>query len=112
MGLRDKDGRPVSVAFTAGELPDLPAAVEVAAYRIVTEALANIARHSTSRTADVRLDCRDDGLHVEVLDSGTSDGWRPGVGLSSMRERATELGGSLEAGPGADGGRVHALLPL
>jgi two-component system, NarL family, sensor kinase len=47
-----------------------------------------------------------------VTDSGTSDDWRPGVGLSSMRERALELGGTLSAGPGPHGGTVTAVLPL
>ena len=112
VGLRDRDGRPVSVSISADDLPELPAAVEVAAYRIVTEALANIARHSASRTATVRLGSSADALRLEVTDTGTSDGWRPGVGLSSMRERATELGGTLEAGPGPTGGKVAALLPL
>jgi signal transduction histidine kinase len=112
-GLRNRAGEPVTVEVTAPEeLPDLPAAVEVAAYRIVTEALTNVARHSSSASAAVRLEPAADGLHLEVTDHGRSGTWRPGVGLSSMRERATELGGTLEAGPGPTGGRVAALLPL
>jgi signal transduction histidine kinase len=113
VGLRNRDGDPVAVDVTAPEeFPDLPAAVEVAAYRIVTEALTNVARHSTSASASVRLDPAPDGLHLEVTDRGRSGAWRAGVGLASMRERATELGGTLEAGPGPAGGRVAALLPL
>ncbi len=113
VGLRNRDGEPVAVDVTAPEeFPDLPAAVEVAAYRIVTEALTNVARHSTSASASVRLDPAADGLHLEVTDRGRSGAWRAGVGLASMRERATELGGTLEAGPGPAGGRVAALLPL
>lgn len=114
VGLRNRDGNPVAVDVSApSEFPDLPAAVEVAAYRIVTEALTNVARHSTSSSASVRLQPAADGLHLEVTDHGSRNGaWRPGVGMSSMRERATELGGSLEAGPGPSGGRVSALLPL
>jgi signal transduction histidine kinase len=113
VGLRNRDGDPVAVHVTAPEeFPDLPAAVEVAAYRIVTEALTNVARHSTSASASVRLDPAPDGLHLEVTDRGRSGAWRAGVGLASMRERATELGGTLEAGPGPAGGRVAALLPL
>ena len=92
--------------------PDLPAAVEVAAYRIVTEALTNVARHSNGPSARVRLGCTGRGLSVEVTDVGQSGEWRSGVGLESMRERAAELGGTLEAGPGPGGGRVAALLPL
>ena len=114
VGLRNRDGDPVVVDVSAPtEFPDLPAAVEVAAYRIITEALANVARHSTSPSASVRLQPAEDGLHLEVTDDGSRNGaWRPGVGMVSMRERATELGGSLEAGPGPSGGRVSALLPL
>ncbi len=114
VGLRNRDGDPVAVDVTApSEFPDLPAAVEVAAYRIVTEALTNVARHSSSPSASVRLQQVADGLHLEVIDRGSCAGaWRPGVGMASMRERATELGGALEAGPGPTGGRVSALLPL
>jgi len=113
LGLRNRDGQQVSVRVSAPDaFPDLPAAVEVAAYRIVTEALTNVARHSTSASASVRLDPAEDGLHLEVTDLGSSDAWRPGVGLASMRERAAELGGTLEAGPGPAGGRVAALLPM
>ena len=113
VGLRNRDGHPVSVRVSAPDaFPDLPAAVEVAAYRIVTEALTNVARHSTSASASVRLDPVADGLHLEVTDRGSSGAWRPGVGLASMRERAAELGGTLEAGPGPAGGRVAALLPM
>jgi two-component system, NarL family, sensor kinase len=113
VGLRNRDGRPVAVDVTAPEaFPELPAAVEVAAYRIVTEALTNVSRHSSSASASVRLDPAADGLHLEVTDRGHSGAWRPGVGLSSMRERAAELGGTLEAGPGPGGGRVAALLPM
>jgi signal transduction histidine kinase len=113
VGLRNRSGEPVAVDVTAPEhLPDLPAAVEVAAYRIVTEALTNVARHSSGPTASVRLETSEDSLSVEVTDTGRSGEWRPGVGLASMRERAAELGGTLEAGPSACGGRVAALLPL
>ncbi len=114
LGLRNRDGHPVAVDVSApAESPDLPAAVEVAAYRIVTEALTNVARHSASHSASVRLQPAADGLHLEVTDHGGAQGaWRPGVGIASMRERAIELGGSLEAGPGPSGGLVVALLPL
>ncbi|MEV1168862.1 sensor histidine kinase [Nonomuraea sp. NPDC049784] len=94
------------------ELPDLPAAVEVAAYRIVTEAVTNALRHSNAGACRVKLRA-DHGLHVEVHDDGGMDGaWPHGVGLRSMLERAAELGGTLTAGPTNRGGRVHALLPL
>jgi two-component system NarL family sensor kinase len=112
-GLRSREGHSVAVEITApDDLLHLPAAVEVAAYRIVTEALTNVARHTDSTSAQVRLSTGTDGLRVEVTDRGRSTGWVPGVGLSSMRERAEELGGTLAVAPGPDGGRVTALLPL
>jgi two-component system NarL family sensor kinase len=97
-------------------LPVLPAAVEVAAYRIVTEALANVARHAHAGRATVTMSV-DDGFCLDVQDDGTAstangDGWRPGVGLVSMAERAAEVGGTLQAGPTPTGGRVQASLPL
>jgi signal transduction histidine kinase len=96
-------------------LPVLPAAVEVAAYRIVTEALANVARHAQAGHASVAVRVSvDDGFCLEVQDDGTAngDGWQPGVGLISMAERVAEVGGTLQAGPTLTGGRVHAMLPL
>ena len=115
-GLRSRDGSPLAVTLSVPEpLPALSAAVEVAAYRIVIEALTNVARHSPSRSAAVRLDAPAGGLSVVVTDAGTPGGvgpWPSGVGLTSMRERAAQVGGSLTAGPTAEGGRVEALLPL
>ena len=99
------------------QLPPLPAAVEVTAYRIVSEALTNVTRHANASRCEVRLEVRDQ-LLIEVTDDGDNPvPWRPGVGLSSMRERATELGGSwaagpTPAGPGGTGGTVRASLPL
>jgi signal transduction histidine kinase len=96
-------------------LPPLPAAVEVAAYRIVQEALMNAARHAGAQHCRIRLAVAGD-LEVEVLDDGTGipAGHRVGVGLDSMRERAEELGGRCviqQRGP-AGGTRVWACLPL
>jgi signal transduction histidine kinase len=98
-------------------LPSLPAAVEVAAYRIVGEALANVVRHAGARSCAVRLSAGDGELRVEVSDDGVglpAGGARaPGVGLYSMRERAEELGGSCRIGPSPPcGTRVLARLPL
>jgi two-component system, NarL family, sensor kinase len=114
----DRFGRQgLSVTLQApAALPVLPAAVEVAAYRIVTEALTNIARHAQARHASVTVSV-DDGFCLDVQDDGTAstasgDGWRPGVGLVSMAERVAEVGGTLQAGPTPTGGRVHANLPL
>jgi signal transduction histidine kinase len=95
-------------------MPPLPAAVEVAAYRIVQEALTNVIRHAQACTCAVRLSLGD-ALDVEVKDDGRGlppDG-RAGVGLTSMRERAAELGGTwrIESLPGR-GTCIQARLPL
>jgi two-component system NarL family sensor kinase len=95
-------------------LPPLPAAVEVAAYRIVQEALTNVARHAGARSCRVEISV-DSGLELEITDdgSGLPEGHRAGVGLASMRERAAELGGTCEVHSPAEGGtRVLARLPL
>jgi signal transduction histidine kinase len=95
-------------------LPSLPAAVEVAALRIVQEAIANVARHSHARSCRVRL-IANGALTVDVEDDGRGlpDEHRPGVGLTSMRERAAEVGGTctISSEPGG-GTHVHAMLPL
>jgi two-component system NarL family sensor kinase len=97
-------------------LPVLPAAVEVAAYRIIAEALTNVARHAHAHQVTIAV-AIDGGLCVAVQDDGTpsmanGDRWRPGVGLLSMAERVAEVGGTLQAGPTPTGGRVQASLPL
>lgn len=94
------------------QLPTLPAAIEVAAYRIATEALANVARHARASGAVLELRC-DGALELEVTDDGASSAsWSPGVGLQAMRERADEVGGRFEAGPVGTGGRVFLSIPL
>jgi signal transduction histidine kinase len=115
--VRTPDGRPMQVSVEAPEtLPDLPAAVETAAYRIATEALTNAARHSGSDAAHLRVELAAGGLSVAVRDSGRGDRkrreWTPGVGLSSMRERAAEVGGTLRISSDAQGCLVEAHLPL
>ncbi len=97
-------------------LADLPAAVEVACYRIVTEALTNIARHAHATRCWVRiqLDQLAHGLEVNVRDDGVGlpEGWRAGVGIASMRERVTELGGDLVIEPCLPHGTtITARLP-
>lgn len=95
-------------------LPSLPAAVEVAAFRIVQEAVTNVARHA--RADHCRISLQVDGeLRLEVLDDGIGlpHEHASGVGLISMRERAEELGGSLHLERGPEGGtRLVARLPL
>ncbi|MFI5735225.1 sensor histidine kinase [Kribbella sp. NPDC051587] len=106
------DGATIQVEVAAEGLPALPAALEVAAYRIATEALTNVVRHSRATSAVLALRCGND-LEVEVTDDGPPNGaWHPGVGLHAMRERAAELGGAFEAGPTPTGGLVRASLPL
>jgi len=95
-------------------LPALPAAVEVATYRIVLEALTNVARHAQARHCWIRLNVADQ-VYIDVTDDGVGlpDEHRAGVGLASMRERAAELGGVCEFRPAPNGGlRLLAQLPL
>lgn len=111
--LRAGDGIPLRVDLRADGLQSLPAAVEVAAYRIVLEALNNSARHSTSANATVSLTLGEEALEIEVTDDGSpGTSWRAGVGMASMGERAAELGGTLSAESTPLGGRVYAVLPI
>lgn len=107
-------GSPLQVTISAPEpLPELSAAAEVTAYRIVVEALTNVARHADATSAAVELSVAGDDLRLSVQDDGRgARSWRPGVGMSSMRERAEQVGGTLTARPRAEGGRVEALIPL
>lgn len=105
----------LEITFQAPEtLPALPAAVEVAAYRIAQEALTNVVNHAHARHCVVRLSLGD-ALTVDIRDDGmgfTPNG-RSGVGLRSMRERCAELGGdfTLASAPGR-GTHVRAQLPV
>ncbi len=94
-------------------LPALPAAVEVALFRIAVEGITNVVRHAEARTCRVRLGAVDENAYVEVMDDGSSDQvWTPGVGTIAMRERVAELGGTLKIGPTGEGGRLRASFPL
>jgi signal transduction histidine kinase len=95
------------------ELTGLSAAVEVAAYRIVTEALTNVIRHSNACSCEVHINL-DQGLAIDVCDDGVGfpEGWRAGVGITAMRERAAELGGDLGIRPREPHGTsIAARLP-
>jgi signal transduction histidine kinase len=96
---------------------ELPAAVDLSAYRIVQESLTNTLRHSRARRAQVSVHCADGTVRLEISDDGPAraagrvDGTRRGI--IGMRERARLLGGTLDAGPTPGGGfRVRADLPL
>lgn len=110
---RRPDGRFTVTIDAPPDLPALPAAVEVAVYRIATEAVTNALRHGDARICVVSLHV-DTAVHLQVTDDATggTGPWRPGVGLRSMYERAAELGGSVTAGPTDHGGNVHVVLPL
>jgi two-component system NarL family sensor kinase len=107
------DGASVRVRLDVPQqVPPLPAAIEVATYRIATEALTNVVRHSRATGALIRLRCGE-RLELSITDDGPPNGaWAPGVGLDAMRERAAELGGSFQAGPTPTGGQVVAAFPL
>jgi signal transduction histidine kinase len=98
------------------QLPPLPAAVEVAAFRLVQEGLHNVIQHAQASTCLIRLACPNErALAIEIIDDGVGlpAASKAGVGLHSMRERASELGGvwaieRLEQ----RGTRVSAWLPI
>lgn len=105
----------VPLAVTAPDDLRLPAAVEVAAYRIVGEALTNVARHADARGARLLVETVDDALVLEVADDGRGIpvDRAAGVGLASLRERAAELGGTTTiSSPPGGGTVVRARLPL
>ncbi|MFJ2088436.1 sensor histidine kinase [Streptomyces sp. NPDC087901] len=114
-------GLPVEVACAAKEGPPLPAAVDLAAYRVIQEALTNVRKHAgPGAKAEVSVVRVGATAEVMVLDNGRGTAGRAGGdivggghGLLGMRERVTALGGTLTAGPRYGGGfRVHAILPL
>ncbi|HSB01733.1 MAG TPA: GAF domain-containing sensor histidine kinase [Anaerolineales bacterium] len=106
----------LSVAFDVTEpMPPLPAAVEVAAYRIILEAFTNVVQHAQATRCQMRIRLENAYLCLEVSDDGKglSAKLRPGVGLTSMRERAAELGGECAIENLSSGGtRVSARLPV
>ncbi|HYH91586.1 MAG TPA: histidine kinase [Candidatus Saccharimonadales bacterium] len=104
----------ITVDANPEPLPELPAAVEVAAYRIAVEAVTNAVRHARATACTVRLTA-DEHLELEVADDGDGvpEGPHAGTGLDSMRERAAEVGGALRIERGQPNGTIiHADLPL
>lgn len=110
----DMDGSGIDIRFDAPQsLPALPAAVEVAAYRIAPEAVTNVVRHSKAGHCQMTIRLESGLLRIEVSDDGVglSPNATAGVGLSSMRERAEELGWRMELETAAGRGtRIAALL--
>ncbi|WP_406076769.1 sensor histidine kinase [Micromonospora sp. NBC_00858] len=108
-------GVPVQVTVT-GQPRDLPAEVDQAGYRVVQEALTNVARHAGPATAQVHVEYAPAQLTVSVTDDGQASPVRPvtpGVGLRGMRERVTGVGGTLRATAHDDRGfTVRATFPL
>ena len=102
-----------------GAPADLPAGLDLAAYRIVQEALTNTLKHARAQAAEVTVRYRPAGLLLEVLDDGLPAapaglrGPAPGRGLIGIRERAALHGGTCDAGPRPDGGfGVRVSFPL
>jgi signal transduction histidine kinase len=116
-------GREVNVTVV-GDVVALPAAVELAAFRIVQEAVTNVIRHASAHHAEIVLDYGSSALAVQIDDDGVGglgnsddpdDLWSSGTGsgLRGMRERANILGGSLRVGSAPLGGvRIRAVLPV
>lgn len=111
---RQPSGPSIALHVPEGDLDGLPAAVEVATYRIITEAVTNVLRHARAHHCQIRIQPGQD-LRLEVCDDGAGlpDGWRAGVGITAMRERAAELGGELTIEPARPRGtRITARLPI
>lgn len=107
-------GLTVHKELRGDEMP-LPPEVGLALYRVVQEALTNVARHSTASEADVHIEYGDDVVLVRISDTGPpSDTPSPGagVGLAGMKERVAALQGTFSAGPRAGGYVVEAAIPL
>jgi signal transduction histidine kinase len=107
-------GADLTASVNVGDdLPALPAAVEVAAYRIVVEAVTNTVRHARARQCQVSIDHSEAALAIAITDDGA--GLRPpdhhGHGLAIMRERAEELGGTVTVTDASPGVTVRARLP-
>jgi signal transduction histidine kinase len=110
------EGSPMVGFEVSGDLAILPAAVEVAAYRIGQEAISNATKHAAAQRITVRMRRTHSDLTVEIEDDGVGvsvNGSRSGVGLASMSERASELGGWCVNEHSPTGGtRVKAWLPI
>jgi signal transduction histidine kinase len=108
-------GQRVHLDCTPGAVSELPAESELAAYRIVAEALTNARRHAGAHRVDVRVHRIQACVEVSVIDDGTgiADDRQPGIGLGSMAQRALDVGGRLDIlpSPSGRGTCVRAVLP-
>jgi signal transduction histidine kinase len=96
-----------------GNQRELPPGVDLAAYRVVQEALTNTLKHAGPARAWVQIRWSDDELRIEVANNGRNDGPSTGYGHAGMRERVRLYGGRLESGPRSDGGYVvRAYVPI
>ena len=115
-GLADRMATPGTTIDVAVDVDgSLPAAVEVACYRIAAEALANAIRHAGARRVAVQLDGTPAWLSLQVEDDGVGLSGRPragGLGLASMRQRAEEIGGRLVVTNTGSGTLIRAELPM
>jgi signal transduction histidine kinase len=106
----------LEVQLTLGGAPrQLPPGVDLAAYRILQEAVTNVLRHAGARRVDCTVEYGRESVELHVVDDGrgTTPAGPRGHGLAGMRERAALYGGSVEAGPRPGGGyAVRAVLPL
>ncbi len=115
--LKSFNGTGPRIAYTVdGDTSHLPPGLDLAAYRIVQEALTNIRKHATARQAWVEIDASPRAVEIAVMDDGrgtNGDGFGTGRGLVGMRERAALYGGTFQAGPMAEGGfEVRVCLPV
>ncbi|MEH7121077.1 ATP-binding protein, partial [Neobacillus vireti] len=114
--------RPTFILNAHEQLPELPAAVEVAAYRITTEAIVNVLRHAKAKTCNITLAYKNQqerGLIITIEDDGIGvspirkNKKNSGIGIGSMKERAAELGGRFCLEPNVQGGTVITVfLPV
>jgi signal transduction histidine kinase len=113
-GLLDRIRGGGLVVERSGSAAGVSDPVSRTAYSVVQESLTNVLRHAHATRAQVSLDRRDGELVVTVRDDGRGgavNGQHGGMGINGMRSRVEALGGTLEAGPGAEGFRVRAVLP-
>ena len=111
----------VTVTMTTVPDVDLPAGIELAAYRIIQEAVTNVMKHASPTTCRVVMSRRPEVFEVTVTDDGPAEGRRPkspqwtpstGHGITGMAERVAAFDGEFHAGPSSTGFTVHAVLPL